>query len=108
MAISAYSFREAGLGVEVAYWTKQGNDVAGRAGSDQGWHKSSTSEESNCVEVAITHSSVLIRNSRDRSGNVLSFTHGEWDAFLAGVRNNEFSLEGPASSAGTGSVPTAR
>jgi hypothetical protein len=60
---------------------------------DQRWHKSSTSDESNCVEVAATRSSVLVRSSRDGSGRVLSFTYGEWDAFLAGVRNNEFSVD---------------
>jgi hypothetical protein len=70
----------------------RGNGVAGRAAPDLRWHKSSTSEESNCVEVAVTHSSVLVRNSRARSGKVLSFTCGEWDAFLARVRNNEFSV----------------
>lgn len=59
----------------------------------RGRHKSSTSDESNCVEVTATCSSVLVRNSRERAGKVLSLTYGEWDAFLAGVRNNEFSVD---------------
>ena len=67
--------------------------MAGRAAPDLRWHKSSASEESNCVQVAATHLSVLVRNSRDRSGKVLSFTCGEWDAFLARVRNNELRVD---------------
>jgi hypothetical protein len=78
--------------------TPRGNGVAGRVDPDLGWHKSSTSDESNCVEVAVTRSSVLVRNSRDRSGEILSFTYDEWDAFLAGVRNNEFSVDVPTAS----------
>lgn len=73
--------------------TTRGTGVAGQVDPIAGWHKSSTSEESNCVEVAVTSSTVLVRNSRDRSGRILSFTYGEWDAFLAGVRNNEFSVD---------------
>lgn len=57
------------------------------------WCKSSGSEESNCVEVAITPDRVYIRHSQDRAGKILSFTYGEWQAFTAGVRNNEFNLD---------------
>jgi hypothetical protein len=57
------------------------------------WRKSSTSEETNCVEVAATSSAVLIRSSRDRSGKVLAFSCTEWHAFLAAVRNNEFNID---------------
>lgn len=72
--------------------------MAGRVDPDLGWYKSSASDETNCVEVAVTCSSVLVRNSRDRAGKVLSFTYGEWDAFLAVVRNNKFSVEVPTDS----------
>lgn len=33
----------------------------------------------------------FLRDSKDPEGPVLAFTPGEWDAFLAGVRNGEFS-----------------
>lgn len=67
--------------------------MSGQVDPDLRWHKSSISEESNYVEVAVIRTSVLLRSSRDRSGKILSFTYGEWDAFLVGVRNNEFTVD---------------
>ena len=52
------------------------------------WRKARASEESNCVEVAVARSAVLVRNSRDPAGQVLALTHREWRAFLADIRNN--------------------
>jgi predicted secreted Zn-dependent protease len=54
------------------------------------WSKSTFSESGNCVEVAVVAEAVLVRQSRDPSGPTLTFTKGEWAAFLAGVRNEEF------------------
>ena len=63
------------------------------------WHKSSFSNGgdggSNCVEVAFTRQSVHVRHSRRPDGLALSFTLAEWEAFLAGVRNEEFDLQSP-------------
>ena len=60
------------------------------------WHKSTVSDAGgNCVEVAVGHGSVYVRNARDRSGPVLKFLHNEWAAFLAGVHNGEFELPSP-------------
>ena len=33
-----------------------------------------------------------VRHSLDRRGPVLTFTHAEWQAFLAGVHGGEFEL----------------
>lgn len=57
------------------------------------WKKSSFSgsASSNCVEVAqLDGGWVGVRDSKDRSGPVLVFTPGEWDAFRSGVRAGEF------------------
>ncbi len=35
---------------------------------------------------------VAVRDSKDRSGPVLLFTHDEWKAFLAGAHEGEFEL----------------
>jgi hypothetical protein len=59
------------------------------------WRKSTFSESGACVEVAFVAQGILVRQSRDPSGPALTFTHAEWLAFLAGVRNDEFD---PASS----------
>jgi hypothetical protein len=61
------------------------------------WHKSSASgHNGNCVEVAFVDDSILVRNSRHPLGCVLSFTHTEWKAFLAGVNNGRFMPDRPA------------
>lgn len=51
------------------------------------WRKSSYSSNTggNCVEVA-TASAVLIRDTTDRDGSVLSVTGTAWMAFLATLR----------------------
>jgi Domain of unknown function (DUF397) len=54
------------------------------------WRKSTSSESNGCVEVAFVGDQVAIRDSKDRSGPVLTFSPTEWEAFLAGVRHGEF------------------
>jgi hypothetical protein len=72
--------------------------VTGSESSPAMWQKSRSSGDSdgNCVEVAIIDAAVLIRNSQDPAGPVLSFSYPEWRAFLAGARNGEFDLPGSA------------
>jgi hypothetical protein len=38
---------------------------------------------------------VHVRHSKDQQGPMLTFTHREWNAFLAGVRLGEFELPAP-------------
>ena len=44
-----------------------------------------------CVDVAITEEAVFIRNSK-KHNPIVKFTHEEWEAFLLGVKNNEFEI----------------
>lgn len=61
------------------------------------WRKSTASGSGECVEVAFVDKSVALRHSLDPSGPVLTFTLGEWAAFLAGARAGEFdSADGPS------------
>ena len=62
--------------------------------ADITWHKSTASGGGNgsCVEVAAVDEAVLVRNSRDPLGPVLSFSCQQWAAFLEGVRNGESTL----------------
>lgn len=55
------------------------------------WHKSTASLESNCVEVATDGEFVGVRDSKNPDGPVLTFTGGEWKAFLKGAENGEFN-----------------
>lgn len=57
---------------------------------DDAWHKSSRSGSDGCVEIRLDHVEVRVRNSRERDGPVLCFTHSEWHAFLAGAADGEF------------------
>jgi hypothetical protein len=61
--------------------------------SDLEWRKSSKSDDSNCVEVAMTVTQVLVRDSKDRSGTMLAFSRLEWDAFIARTRQGEYRLD---------------
>ena len=61
-----------------------------------GWRKSSASDAVACVEVYIADGHVQVRDTKDRPGSSLTFTHAEWRAFLTGVRLGEFDIPGPA------------
>jgi predicted secreted Zn-dependent protease len=57
------------------------------------WRKSGRSgSNGQCTEVLYTGELVLVRDSKDRTGPVLTFTPEEWQAFLDGVRRREFDL----------------
>ncbi|SHH01062.1 DUF397 domain-containing protein [Streptoalloteichus hindustanus] len=51
---------------------------------DTGWYKSSRSTAANnsCVEVRITDNTVAVRDSKNRSGATLNFSHHAWSSFL--------------------------
>lgn len=64
-----------------------------RTGTGHQFVKSSYSQPGNCVEVAReSNGRVLVRHSGDRTGPHLSFTESEWEAFLRGVKDDEFDL----------------
>jgi Domain of unknown function (DUF397) len=61
-------------------------------GPDLAWRKSSLSNSFGCLEYAARGNSVLIRDSKDRGGPVLSFSRLEWQDFVDGARRGEFDL----------------
>lgn len=61
---------------------------------DVRWVKSSWSGPTggNCVEAAfLPDGAVAVRNSRHPDGPALVFTAAEWDAFIGGAADGEFS-----------------
>jgi len=59
------------------------------------WRKSARSAQGNCVEVSYQsdQEAILVRDTKAAGeGPILSFTRGEWSAFLAGVHDGEFNL----------------
>jgi hypothetical protein len=55
------------------------------------WRKSSRSNNNGaCVEVRRIADAVQIRDTKDRTGPMLSFPANAWHGFVAGVHNGEF------------------
>lgn len=60
---------------------------------DHTWRKSTRSgDNGQCVEVRRMDGNVEVRDSKDQTGPVLSFTSDEWAAFLLGAQQGEFTL----------------
>lgn len=55
------------------------------------WTKFS-SNGNNCVEVMLTDTEVLVRNSNRPQAGTLSFTFAEWDAHTRGQKLGVFDL----------------
>jgi hypothetical protein len=54
------------------------------------WQKSTFSGLTDCVEVCWVGETVYVRDSKDRSGPVLSFSCAEWSAFTTGAKAGQF------------------
>lgn len=54
------------------------------------WQKSSYSAGDNCVEVAITPTTIYVRDSNNPT-TIQRYTHDEWNAFIQGVKAGEFN-----------------
>ncbi|WP_454196399.1 DUF397 domain-containing protein [Nocardia sp. Marseille-Q1738] len=56
------------------------------------WFKSSRSSGGEaCVEVTWLADQIGVRDSKNPAGPALVFAPGAWDAFVAGVKEGEFS-----------------
>jgi len=62
------------------------------------WRKSSRCETAQCVEIQMageaTGDRVLMRNSKNPEGQVLTFSAREWLAFLASLRGDDLRGRG--------------
>lgn len=55
------------------------------------WHISTYSGQgASCVEVAALPDTVAARDSKNRTGPVLTFTPEGWDSFIRAVNDGEF------------------
>jgi predicted secreted Zn-dependent protease len=43
-----------------------------------------------CVQVASTENGILLGNTRQPTGPVISYTLDEWHAFVAGIKQGDF------------------
>jgi Domain of unknown function (DUF397) len=56
------------------------------------WLSAGDRDTPNRVEIALVTGGLAMRDSDHPDGPVLLFTQAEWDAFVAGVRADEFDL----------------
>ncbi|GAA1646661.1 DUF397 domain-containing protein [Actinoplanes couchii] len=56
------------------------------------WRKSTHSSSGACVEVAPQPEQIMVRDSKDPGGPVLTFNRREWAAFISGAKDGEFDL----------------
>ena len=56
------------------------------------WKKSTASGDSGCVEVARSGETIVVRDSKDPLGPVLTFSGAEWKAFLSGACAGQFNI----------------
>jgi hypothetical protein len=54
------------------------------------WRKSSRSTSGACVEVAQQPKTILVRDSKDPEGAILTFGRDSFAAFIAAVANGDF------------------
>jgi hypothetical protein len=58
---------------------------------DHIWRKSTrSSNNGSCVEVRLVSTAVQVRDTKDRTGPVLSFPADAWHGFIAAVHEGEF------------------
>ncbi|HEY9388785.1 MAG TPA: DUF397 domain-containing protein [Mycobacteriales bacterium] len=60
--------------------------------SEARWQSGAEEGTTGGVEIAFVDDVIVMRDAKDPTGPVLVFTRSEWDAFLAGARDNEFDL----------------
>lgn len=70
--------------------------MAPNGSPDPDWRKSRQSAANgDCVEVSFQEDEVLVRDSKDPSGTVLSFSRVGWRSFIDAIKNDEMTT-GPS------------
>ena len=65
--------------------------MAGQDGTPE-WRTSTRSSGGSCVEVQTRPDAVLIRDSKNRDGGILSFDRATFGAFLDAVKDDRLDL----------------
>jgi Domain of unknown function (DUF397) len=56
------------------------------------WRVSSWSASGNCIEVADRKSTIYVRDTKNRSGGLLSFPAAAWEDFIRAVQTDSITL----------------
>lgn len=74
--------------VEVGYQTS--SRCADGTCVEVGYHTSSHCAGRECVEVGASETAILVRDGKNKTGHVLTFTPNAWAEFMSGVRAGTF------------------
>jgi hypothetical protein len=58
--------------------------------SDPAWRVSRDCDGGSCIRVALHKGIIVIGDTKNPEGSVLSYTHYEWVAFLKGIKQGDF------------------
>ena len=59
---------------------------------DSGWVKSSASmPNGDCIEIAVSESTVWVRDSKDRGGATIAVNEIGWRALISAIKQGKFS-----------------
>jgi uncharacterized protein DUF397 len=72
-----------------------GSDMNSKTLQQLEWHKSSRSVANGaCVEVAVAPSrTIQLRDSKNPSGSILSYSPAAWAAFIENIKADRFSRQ---------------
>lgn len=59
---------------------------------DLSWRRSGRCDTNTCVEVALHEGEVMVRDSKNPEGPFLRFSRREWEAFVGGVGDGDFTF----------------
>ena len=54
------------------------------------WRTSLTCNGGECIKVAASGQAILIADSKQAEGPILSYSHTEWREFVTGIKNGDF------------------
>jgi hypothetical protein len=62
----------------------------GRQTGEPAWRKASFCASGECVEVTQRNGMIVLRDSKQPNGSVISYTREEWLSFVLGIKAGEF------------------
>lgn len=72
-------------------WFKSSHSSGANECVEIAWSKSRHCNNGTCLEWAMPADAVLVRDSKEKEGPILSFSRGAWSGFVAAVRGGRFS-----------------
>jgi hypothetical protein len=59
---------------------------------DVDWHISTFCAAGNCLAAGADGDTILVRDTKDPEGRVLTYSRDEWEAFLDGIMSGDFTF----------------